>query len=83
MIQYGISELSKNPSLIERSVEAIQIVNKKTKEPKGIFIPKSVTPLYEKILKEIEYREFLARNANLQTLEEDETLEDGLDDQQG
>jgi hypothetical protein len=78
MIQLGISEISKNPSLIDKAEEAVQIINKKTKSPKGVFIPAHMHPLYDRIMEELEYREFLRRNKNLQKVEDD-TLEDGLD----
>ena len=81
MIQLGISDISKNPSLIDKVDDLVEILNKKTKEVKGVFIPKELLSHFDAIFKEIEYRNFLKRNQSIQEgSNEDETLLDGIDD---
>ncbi len=51
MVQIGISEISKNPSIIDKLDDIAQILNKKTKEVKGIFIPNEFLSSFEDVLK--------------------------------
>jgi len=82
MLQLGISDISKNPSLIDSVDDLVQILNKKTKEVKGVFIPKELLCNFETIFKEIEYKKFVQRNKSLQnSSNEDDSLLDGLDDE--
>lgn len=78
MIRIGISDISKNPSIIDKLDEIAQIVNKKSKQIKGIFIPTELLPPYQDMIDELEYQKFRKRNTNMQT-NEDDTLLDGLD----
>ena len=81
MIQLGISDISKNPSLIDKVDDLVEILNKKTKEVKGVFIPKELLSHFNAIFEEIEYKKFVKRNQEIQNKSnEDETLLDGLDD---
>ena len=81
MIQLGISDISKNPSLIDKVDDLVEILNKKTKEVKGVFIPSEFLPSFDAIFKEIEYKKFLHRNQSIQNKSnEDNTVLDGLDD---
>lgn len=81
MIEIGISDISKNPSLIDKLDDIAQIINKKTKKVKGVFIPSEYLDNFQEIFKEIEYKKFVKRNATLsELLEEDDTLLDGLQD---
>lgn len=82
MLQIGISDISKNPALFEKTKDLVEILNKKTKEVKGVFIPSELLADFETIFKEIEYRKFVARNKSIvNQTNEDETLLDGLDDE--
>ncbi len=78
MIQIGISDISKNPSIIDKLDDIAQIVNKKSKQIKGIFIPSELLLPYQDMIDELEYQKFRKRNANMQN-NEDHTLLDGLD----
>jgi hypothetical protein len=78
MIQIGISDISKNPSIIDKLDDIAQIVNKKSKQIKGIFIPSELLLPYQDMIDELEYQRFCKRNANMQN-NEDDTLLDGLD----
>lgn len=81
MMQLGISDISKNPSLIDKLDDLVEILNKKTKEVKGVFIPSELLPKFNAIFKEIEYKKFVQRNRSiLNDSNEDDTLLDGLDD---
>lgn len=82
MLQLGISDISKNPGLIDKVNDLVEILNKKTKEVKGVFIPKELLADFEAIFKEIEYKKFIKRNQSIQNISnEDETLLDGLDNE--
>ena len=65
MIEIGISDISKNPSLIDKLDDIAQIINKKTKKVKGVFIPSEYLDNFQKIFKEIEYKKFVKRNTTL------------------
>ena len=81
MLQIGISDISKNPGIIDKLDDVVEILNKKTKQVKGIFIPASYLDNFKEVLEEIEYKKFVKRNAALKNgTENDETLLDGLDD---
>lgn len=81
MIQIGVSELSKNPAMLDKLHDLAQIVNKKTSEVKGVFVPNEYLEMFKSVFEEIEYKKFVQRNHTLQNLTlEDETLMDGLDD---
>jgi len=80
MLQIGISDIGKNPSIIETLDDMAEIWNKKTKQVKGIFIPIAFMDQFKEIVDEIEYRKFVERNRSLMQIEEEEsTLLDGLD----
>jgi len=80
MIQLGISDISRNPSLIDKVDDLVEILNKKTKEVKGVFVPRELLENFEEVFQEIEYKKFLKRNKDLQkTSKEDNTILDGLD----
>jgi len=80
MLQIGISDISKNPAIIDKLDGIAEIMNKKTKQIKGVFIPSAYLKYVKDALDEIEYRQFAQRNAGLKhTDEEDDTLLDGLE----
>ena len=83
MTQIGIAQLNKNPSMIDSFDGAVEIINRKTKEIKGIFIPIQYRDMIQKALDEIEYQKFIRNNASLITNQSnaDETLLDGLQDE--
>ncbi len=81
MLQIGISDISKNPAMFDKLHDLVQIVNKKTSDVKGVFIPNEYLDKFEEVFEEIEYKRFVQRNRSLQNSSaEDETLLDGLDD---
>jgi len=81
MLQIGISDISKNPGIIDKLDDVVEILNKKTKQVKGIFIPTAYLDNFKEVLEEMEYKKFVQRNSTLKnSTEHDETLLDGLDD---
>jgi len=81
MLKLGISEISKNPSLIDKVDDLVEILNKKTKEVKGVFIPSSLLKNFEEVFQELEYKKFIKRNKDLKAYSNsDETTLDGLND---
>ncbi len=82
MTQIGIAQIAKNPALIDKIDTAIELVNKKTKEVKGVFIPICYKDMIENALEEIEYQHFLKKNSSLIDHHDtsDETLLDGISD---
>ena len=83
MMQIGIANIAKNPSILDSLDTAIEIVNKKTKDVKGFFIPIIYKDMIENVLKEIAYQQFLKENSSLisYNIEEDDSLLDGLNDE--
>lgn len=80
MRHIGIAELSKNPAILDSLDSVTMIVNKKNKLLKGYYIPISYKNEIEKVLKDMEYKNFLQRNKSLlKQNNEDDTLLDGLD----
>lgn len=81
MIQVGISDISKNPSMFDKMHDLAQIVNKKTSQVKGVFIPNEYLNMFQQVFEEIEYKKFVERNKSLNDNSyNDATLLDGLDD---
>lgn len=81
MIQVGISDISKNPAMFDKMHDLVQIVNKKTSQVKGVFIPNEYLGMFEKVFEELAYKKFVERNKSLKkSSENDETLLDGLED---
>jgi len=78
MLQIGISDISKNPSIIDKLDSVAQIVNKKSKQIKGIFITAELLVPYQDMIDELEYQKFRKRNSNMQE-NNDNTLLDGLE----
>jgi hypothetical protein len=81
MTQVGIANIAKNPAILDGLDSAIEIVNKKTKEVKGLYIPIKYKDMIQEALNEIAYQKFLKQNASLISEKEDETLLDGLDNE--
>lgn len=81
MIQIGIADINKTPSIMDKLDDVAQIVNKKTKEIKGFYIPQKYQSIIQEAIEKIEYQLFLERNQSLITDEtKDDTLLDGLDE---
>lgn len=81
MIQIGISDISKNPAIIDKLDDVAEILNKKTKKVKGLFIPNKYLDAFDEVLKEIEYQKFKERNKSLTKMSsEDDTVLDGMED---
>jgi len=80
MIEIGIKDFNSSPSIIDKLDEVAKIVNKKTKDIKGYFIPFSYRDKIAKVIEEIEYQKFKEKNTSLseQNDEYDDTLLDGL-----
>ena len=67
--------------MFDKMHDLAQIVNKKTSQVKGVFIPNEYLGMFEKVFEEIEYKKFVERNRSLiDSTEEDNTLADGLED---
>ena len=82
MLQIGIAEIHKKPSILDSLDDVAQIVNKKTKAIKGYFIPFEYRNMIQDAIEEIEYQKFKKRNANMvNSSKVDDTLLDGLDDE--
>ena len=81
MVQIGIADINKTPSIIDKLDDIAQIVNKKTKVVKGFFIPFQYKDMIKNAIEEIEYQKFKERNKNIISLsKEDDTVLDGLND---
>jgi len=61
MTKIGIAEISKRPSLLKKE-EIYEIYDKKSDISRYIAIPSRYRPLFEEIIHEIEYREWLENN---------------------
>ena len=82
MVQIGIADINKTPSIIDKLDDVAKIINKKTKDVKGFFIPVEYKSFIDEAIEKIEYQRFLKRNQDLvrDTKNEDDTLLDGLDE---
>ena len=82
MLQIGIADINKRPSVIDTLNDVAQIVNKKTKSIKGYFIPFEYHDMIKDAIEEIEYQKFKQRNKNmLNSSQSDDSLLDGLDEE--
>jgi len=81
MLQIGIADINKKPTILDSLDEITQIVNKKTKVIKGYFIPFEYRDMIKDAIEEIEYKKFKERNKDMvSSSSNDNTLLDGLDD---
>jgi len=80
MVQIGIADINKTPSIIDKLEDVATIVNKKSKDIKGFFIPVEYKSFIEDAIEKIEYQIFLKRNKDLVSQKDDSTLLDGLDE---
>ena len=82
MLQIGIADINKKPSIIDTLDDIAQIVNKKTKVIKGYFIPYEYRDMIKNTIEEIEYQKFKQRNKNMiNSSQADDSLLDGLDEE--
>ena len=82
MLQIGIADINKKPSIIDNLDDIAQIVNKKTKVIKGYFIPFEYSDMIKDTIEEIEYQKFKQRNKNMiSSSQADDSLLDGLDEE--
>lgn len=82
MLQIGIADINKKPSIIDTLSDVAQIVNKKTKVVKGYFIPFEYRDMIKDAIEEIEYKRFKERNKNMLSSENgDDALLDGLNEE--
>ena len=70
----SISDIAKKPSILDNLDDIAQIVNKKTREVKGIFISSKDLPYFEQLLEELEYRKWAAKNRGLGKLSDENDL---------
>ncbi|MEA2020031.1 MAG: hypothetical protein U9N59_16505 [Campylobacterota bacterium] len=82
MRQIGIVDINRTPSIIDKLDVVVQVVNKKTKDIKGYFIPIMYEEMIKKTIEEIEYQNFKLRNKSLihSSSLEDDSLLDGIED---
>ena len=83
MINIGIAELSKNPSILDRVDDVATIINKKNREIKGYFIPSSYHKQLKSFIENIEQekkRELLKRVAKASRKDPigDGAIDDGI-----
>jgi len=82
MLQIGIADINKKPSIIDTLNDVAQIVNKKTKSVKGYFIPFEYHDMIRDAIEEIEYQKFKQRNKDMiSSSHSDDSLLDGLDEE--
>ncbi len=58
MLEYGIKNITINPTLITKSEEIIKLVDSRSKKVRAYVFPAKYATLIEKIIKEIEYKEW-------------------------
>jgi len=59
MLEYGIKNITTNPTLITKSKEIIKLIDSRTKEVRAYVFPTSYAKMVEKFIKELEYREWV------------------------
>ncbi len=80
MIELSILDINKKLATIDKIDDIVRVVNKKTHDVKGFFIPVAYKKYIEHAIQEIEYHKFLQRNRDLISNEmdgSDDTLLDG------
>jgi len=80
MVEISISDISKRPSILDNLEDIAKIVNKKSDEVKGLFIPFEESEVFRKLIEEIQYRQWLKRNSGLLKTEYPDFLESVVDD---
>ncbi len=59
MLEYGIRQITTNPTLITRSKEIIKIVDNKQKKTKAYIVPSRYESYVKKMIKELEFRKWV------------------------
>ena len=65
MIEYGIRDITTNPTLITKSTEIIKLVDNRTQKIRAYVLPPSYEPYIKKIEKEIENKKWVEEKKRL------------------
>ncbi|NPA50011.1 MAG: hypothetical protein GXO02_00075 [Epsilonproteobacteria bacterium] len=65
MLEYGVKNIVKNPTLITKTDEIIKIVDSRTKKIRAYVLPASYKEYIEEIIKNIEAKEWLEEKKRL------------------
>ena len=85
MLEYGIKIITTNPTLITNAKEIIRLVDGRTQKTRAFVLPVSYEPIIEKILKDMEFRDWVEQKKKLLTKNKDnldDIMEAGIDSMQ-
>ena len=59
MLEYGIKVITTNPTLITKASEIIRLVDSRSHKTRAFVLPISYEPIIEKLVKEMEFRNWI------------------------
>ena len=78
MLEYGIKEITTNPTLITKTQDIIKLVDSRSNQTRAFVLPNSYAPLIEKLSKELEAKKWAKEKKKL--LQNNDLSDDALED---
>jgi len=78
MLEYGIKEITTNPTLITKAKDIIKLIDTRSNQTRAFVLPSSYAPLIEKLNKELEAKQWAKDKKKL--LENNLIQDDNLND---
>ena len=61
MLEYGIKEVTTNPTLITKTTEIIKLVDSRNHQARAFVLPVSYEPFINELLKKIEFKNWIEK----------------------
>ena len=78
MLEYGVKEITTNPTLITKAKDIIRLIDTRSNQTRAFVLPSSYAPLIEKLNKELEAKQWAKNKKKL--IDNNTTQNDNLDD---
>ena len=78
MLEYGIKEITTNPTLITKTQDIIKLIDSRSNKTRAFVLPNSYAPLIEKLEKELEAKKWAKKKKKL--LQNNNLSDDSFDD---
>ena len=78
MLEYGIKEITTNPTLITKTQDIIKLIDSRSNQTRAFVLPNYYAPLIEKLSKELEAKRWAKEKKEL--LQNNNLSDDKLED---
>ena len=76
MLEYGIKEVTTNPTLITKATEIIKLVDSRNHQARAFVLPVSYEPFISELLKKIEFKNWIEKKKKLIQKGQKDNLDD-------